>query len=409
MNKLIEGFDRLLPNLVIDKRFLKLNLTFNLQWANKNHDYVEFLGGNTIGVQAVRFSNIDDELWCDMIGIDINKVILLLRSLPEIDTKRQVASNPMYMTMMYLIHKTMKTDKLNQKDKKDCIIEIYKTFSYKVISGRMAHFFKFTVDPDVARSVSEKLSNKFLLKKLGSWNNFIAHRALDILPGGLHYNNLNTMNINKIQYVIADLFLRYKDVFKSIYPILLETIEQNNSIKSESKLEKNSNEGDLELQYRDSNVNATQYSNYLNSILYNPNDLILPELVILVLKPYRGNVSRELLLSLLKNLNQIDPKQLVYILDGLLPTVLDFLYRKKLTNNYKKHLYNIINMVRGFTLANTVKDQFVVLAKDEFTTYVRNVMKEEEIKGYKAKANNIIRMGVSSLIVYLCARALYKN
>lgn len=398
-SEIVEKFDSLLPNLVIDKSFLKKIEYFNYKWSHKNDDHMDFLGGNTIGVQIVRFSKLDDEAFYNNIGINQDDIKNCVSNIKSIDKTRIVSSNPHYIFLMYLIHKTIKNKTLDKNSQIELLRQLYYTFAYRVISGRMAHYFKFPLDLATANTVMERLSNKFILKRLGNWNELLKYRSKDIIPpSGIHSRSLNMLESDRTQYTIVDLFNKLKDIFKNIYVVIIEVKKDNNIIKLDSKVDESGEEGPS---FKEAIINSDQYVNYLKSILYNKEDLIKQDLLMLVVKRI-GIIKPSDLISALSNLNKIDRNELDQVIDGLIPTVLDFLYRNKINSNYSRNIFTIINMVKGYAIAHTVKDKYVIMARDTFLDYIPKLYEKRQRK-------EIIFNTMQALFVYLVCRSFYNK
>ena len=145
------------------------------------------------------------------------------------------------------------------------------------------------------------INNKFILKKLRNWNNLLKYRTKDILPNGLHYKTLQTLDINKTQKTVADLYTRLKDIFKNIYPIIIEVKNSNSVIKSTSLIE---SDAENEESFKENIVYTDSYVTYLKSIVNSPNDLSKDNLVRLVSKCV-GVINPDELKMLLSNFNKL--------------------------------------------------------------------------------------------------------
>lgn len=398
LNDLLPSMKSLLPNVVIDKSFLKRIEAFNYRWLFKNDDHIEFFGGATIGVQTVRFSKLDDNIFYDTFDIDFKSVEAGILKIKSIDHKRQVSSNPHYLILIYFMYLTLHAEKLSDKEKKAIIEQLYYTFAYRVISGRMVHYFPYPLDPNIAKTVLEKLSNRYILKKCGSWNKMLEYRAKDILPGGLHYKALDKFDPDKVQYIIADLYNRLKDVFKNIYPIIIQVKENKEAIGTTSST---AQIGDDDEHYSDDMVSSGQYVDYIKSIIFDQGTLIRYELVTVVAKRV-GKITPDDLLRSISNLKEIEPKPLYTVLEEIIPNTLDFLYRKGITSNYTRNIFSIVNMLKGYLLANKVKHKAVLLVKDLFLDYVPTIYQ-------KRPSNTVINHCMVATVVYLIIRSFYKD
>ena len=58
-------FDEECSHLKIDTKLAKVVSGFVIGFANRNEDHVAFFGGNLMGVQRVRFTTEDPNMWMD--------------------------------------------------------------------------------------------------------------------------------------------------------------------------------------------------------------------------------------------------------------------------------------------------------------------------------------------------------
>lgn len=398
MNKknIKDVFEYHLKDLKVDKELIDKLRKFRYYWSQKDINYIEFLGSGLLGVHPIRFSTNDEDLFfVDILNIDKNMLKTDLHALEGINKSWKVTSNNVYLTVMYLIYKFYNSN-LKINDKLDGIRECYYIFAFKVISSLVTHYFSYNVDTAIAKAVYEKMSNKFILKKLGTWQAFIEYRANDVLPNGLHYNNLNNITTDSAVKAIADLQSRIRDAVKNSYTVLLEVKEQNEKINSSSVLEHN--EDDVGI--KDVSNRPDIYVNYIKSIYKNTNDFINDDIIYL-LESTTNRLDVDMLIATLKYIsNHADINKYDFI-EYSINSNIKYLFTKNIRTDYNKHVLEIIKYLKGYWSASIIKDQT--------TKELKKHMLEITKKATNKKTLWSLAIIVNSVYIYIFIRSLSRN
>lgn len=397
---LIDVGDEYLGHLKYDKNFYNKISEFRIKWSQKDDNYIEFLGGNLTGVHPIRFSTVDeDTFFIDILNIDQNSIRNDFFKVDGIDKDRKVTSNVTYLTIIYLMHKVTISTTLGEYRIK-LLKELYYIFAYKVISGRIAHYFKYDVEPAIAKVVFEKLSNRFLIKRLGSWQKVFEYRAKDILPPeGLHAGKLIKLTTDDGVKIIADMQGRIREIIKNIYVVLMEVKDQNEKIYSSSMIV-DDEEGSST---RDSIGSYDNYARYVRTIIESPNDFINDDLVYLVTTVIK-NIDRDKFIDTLKYISKnikVKPESKDDFIKIAIETTINYSRTKNIVGNYNKHIYNILIFMKGYWSSSSVRDTDVKHIKN----YLNNVA--QTATGKKTKwLLATITIGV---LLYIFLRAIVKN
>lgn len=396
---IVDCLDFHLGHIKYDTAFIKQLFNFRLSWSQKGPEYIEFLGSNLLGVHPIRFSNGDEELYfTDVLKIDVTKVKKDLHKLKGINTKFNVASNPFYLITTYMLHKFTIAN-LSKEKKEEGIREVYYIFAYKVTGSLLYRYFPFEVDESIAKVVYERLSKKYLIKKLGSWQKVYEHRALDLLPGGLHYDRLRKFNTEAATRVVIDTQGRIRETIKNIYIILMDVVEE----KEKLSLSSNIQSGDDGESYGDVVNQHTNQIAYLNSIITSELDFIDEDIIYLL-----GNISKNLDIrafsTTLKYLSKImnNPKnKKIDIVTLTIEKNIEYLNSKNIGNDYSDRLIDVMKYVKGYWSSSSVKDKDIIRVKN----YLYAVTKKATGKSTKW----VIVTIVVNIIVYLFIRSITKK
>lgn len=383
-----------------DLKSLSLEINrFNLVWIQKSDVYIEFLGSNLFGVHQIRFSENDENmLFLDVLKTDRNLLRTDIYTLKDINKKRKVTSDETLLTLVYLMH-VYATSNLDDNAKDEAIKNLYYTFAYKVISSLYSHYFSYSVDVSIAKAVYEQLTSRFLLKKLGSWQEVFNYRSKDVRVGGLHYKRLLNFNTIWATKIVSDMQGRIRELLKYMYPVLIKVKDQNLKVVSTSIIE----EGDEEDGIRDSTSRPDVYVNYLRSIFNKPNDFLNDDLVYLI-KTVNPNVDEEKFVDTLKYItNNVIPKigDESDVIENIVQISINYLKTKNIHNNFNNHAYDILKYMKGYWSSSSVKDPVVKRTKELVYDYA--------LKATGKKTNWLLASISISVLMYLFLRSIYKN
>lgn len=231
MKTIKDVFKKHLPNLKCDKTLYKKIQRFRLAWSQKSDEYIGFLSSNLLGVHIVRFSANDDYMFLtDTLNIDMRSLKEDIISLPDVDKNWKIASNPVNMTIIYLMHLAIVSKDIGSyKDK--LLIELFYIFNYKIMSSLIFHSFKYPADENLAMATYERLSNKFILKKVESWQALFTYRTKDITDTkSIHYDRLKRLTTDDAVIVINSLYNKIKKTFYTMYSVLMDVKENQSKI-----------------------------------------------------------------------------------------------------------------------------------------------------------------------------------
>jgi len=393
-------FAKHLAGTKYDNELYKKIKIFRINWSTKSDEYIEFLGGNLLGLHDIRFSSRDEDIFFnDILGIDQNELRSDIHSVKGINPSWKVSSNPLYQTIVYLMHSFLTKGTVG-KNTEDALRELYYIFAYKAISSLISNGFKHKVKESVAKATYERLSNRFLLKKLGSWNAVFEYRALDVLPpNGLHVKELKRLNTDNSILITNDVQGRVRDIFKNVYGVMMEVINEDTGILSTS-LNQTDSEGDTSI--RDITDRPDSYVKYLMDVIDKPNDLIKDDVLTLV-STVLPNLDKEILKTTLYNLsNDLDGiKKIKDDISYSITVNLEYLNSKGYQNNYMDDILDILSMIKNYWNNSKNKNKKILRIKKDFNKVAK--------KYSNKKTSWILVTLVSGLILYFFLRAIVKK
>lgn len=213
-------FDAEFRSVRFDGRLAKRLYQYQISFINKNSDHMEFFGSNLLGVHVIRFKPSDVErFFTDVLDLDYQHVSRQVRTVTTINHTFKVSGDVLNLTLMYVIHRCMTSSEMVKNQRERAAYDAALIFFYRCICALCSDYFAYPVDPKIAQATYARLSNKFLIKRLGNWQKVMDYRTQDLVKSnGLHYDKLIRFNNDEeITDTIADAQGRIRDMVKNYY------------------------------------------------------------------------------------------------------------------------------------------------------------------------------------------------
>ncbi len=272
-----EIFERLYGHIKPDEKLARQLRDFRIAFMTKNPEHMAFFGGNLTGVQIVRFTPKDQDMFfSDICQVDQYELEEELHKTDNIKAEWKVAGNAFNHMCMWLIHLYCSSD-LNEKAKHAAMMEAALILYYRFITSVLFRFFPYPVDPSLAEAVYANLSNKFSIKQFGSWQAVLESRCEKLIDkSSIHYRTLlNYNNDIDIVRMINDSQGRTKDMIKNIYSVFDKVRKSGLKVRSSSMLLEH--EGDFIL--KDKTKGLQRYTQYMHSIVTDQNSFVKAEII----------------------------------------------------------------------------------------------------------------------------------
>lgn len=404
MDRLItDVFESECANLLLDIKLVKRIHAFQVGFVNKNEEHIAFFGGHLLGVHKVRFLPSDENSWFEDI-LNGNETALRnrLHALPEINPDFVVSSDVFNISCVWLAHAIFRSNRLNEKQKEEAMIDIMLVMNYRFITSRLSHLFRFPADRGVAEETYSRLSYKFAIKTYKTWFNVLLNRAQDIIAkDGLHFNTITKMDNNEdVVKMLNDCQGRIRDMLKNIYDVFIKTSKSGSRISSVSDV---SNFDGVEI-LKDRTNGLNNYTQYIKSIIPDEGSFIKDELV-RVIEKIMPTMPPKLFNEMLRWVsNQYTNKQ-SGIIDEAVTEILTHSFTYLVDN--RSVLRNSVNLVgllgnlKGIYTSSRSSDPSLLLIRE----------KCEEI-AYLATQNrnkNILPSLRTGFMLYIVSRAFTKN
>lgn len=399
MKNIKSVFDEHCAHLVFDKTLLKKVSEYEQRFATKNESHVAFFGGNLMGVHPIRFKDEDRHRWFqEIMEVDEHFLEDEVHALPEVMTHRHVSSDVFNISCLYMIHRFLTSDKLNEEDREHGAFEAALILQYKHMTSIMTHFFgKYDADPAIAEATYAALNNRFGLKVEGSWGALLRARSRDIVKkGGLHYKNLIEFK-DKIDYMSNDIQGRIKDIIKNVRDVF-EMVKNDPSLQM-----RNSGsiiELDGELKVRDKSRLTTRYIRYILDTLPDKNSFIVPEMVDLICSAVTTMPRSALVTALTymsENSSAKADKRVTRICELLLHHAFDYLAKNPTTMASQSDVPGLLRKMRALYQASRTNNPMILELRELTEGVVSNAI--------RSKNSVLIASVRNAVLLYVLMRA----
>ena len=354
-------FKKNMPQLRASISLTKKLKNFRLIWSTKNYEYIDFLSSNLLGVYDIKFSKLDDNMLMEStLGvknyIKLQKEIYKVRG---IEKNYNIGSNIIYQTLLYIIYLYATDKKLKKEDVGAGIMEACLIMQYRMFTSLHSHYFsEYTIPEYIASDVYNKLSQKYLIKKLGSWQEVFKYRAQSCIDKkSIIHKKFKEYTTKDSLYALANIQTNIREQIKFIFRILIKVLEENN-IHTPEKAFFVGGDDNLE-QLRDVDSNIFKTINYIKSIAINTNDFIDRKTMLIVLSLFNGTKFEEFyrILKSMSNPDKVDAKNIEYIVEKIIMISYTYLNKLNLNVNDKKNLTKVITAVKFYWSSSKVKNE----------------------------------------------------
>lgn len=400
--QLVALYDILYQDLVINNELCRSIHNFRLDWIQKSSEYSEFLGTTLMGVHNVRFSIRDDELFISgVLGVDMTEIREVPKFVKGIPLSWEVSSNPIYQSVFYVMHK-IRNSNLNIKVKQQAELDLYYIFAYRATSSLLfKRFRKYTPDPGYVKIAFDRLSNRYILKKEGSWGNFFKYRAADVVDKkGSSYKEITRFNNKDYLLTVNDLQGRIRDVVNNYFRELMQVMEEKEKLTSTTAIV---DTGEAVI-IADITERPDKHIGYIKSIINNHHDFINDELIHLlkvVIPKLDDVVFKKILLEISKDYDptKLNPKD-DYVSISVINNI-NYLSTKGIKGEYKDNILDVLNYCRGYWTSSSVKDPEVLR--------VKKYLNKEISKISKRKTRWVVTSSVIGVILYIFLRTIVQD
>lgn len=397
---LAEVFDEHFKDVKFDSKLARKLYLYQIGYINRNKDHLEFFGGNLLGVQVVRFKDSDVLKLYEELDVDYLELSNDIKTVTTINHDFKVSGDVLNLTSMYLIHKFLTSKVLNQAARERAAYDCALIFFYRCIAAILSYYFRYPADPKVAQASYANLSNKYLIKKLGSWHKVMDYRANDLISKeSIHYKKLLTFNDdNATVYAINDAQGRIRDLIKNYYAEFAKVNSEGGSIGTTSSTFLDV-EGEETIKEKTKSVEG--YVSYIRNIIIDKHSFVNDELINVVNKINKNTSFRMIKSTLSWMVEEYNSKNHKLIDDFITSVIVYSFYllsdNESITNlrDYPK----IINTLKNLYLSTRSTDSDLIVIRELGEKIIK-------LSNKTNMSSSLILSTRTSIILYITLRAL---
>ena len=230
------------------------------------------------------------------------------------------------------------------------------------------------------------MSNKFDIKRKGSWNALIEDRSEDAIgPRSIHRQTLDRMEHDirnqgeSVGYFLTDLQGRNKNTIKNIYNLQLMVQESGVNVSTTSSTYIELDGGSV---LKDKQKTLEMYKNYLNNIIADKPSFIKMELVQVIEgcnKTMPSPLFRTTLTWFSEQYGKLNDngKYLNDIVNRLMDHIVALIYENKNIMRNKNDLTSLLTKMKGTYTASRVSDDLLLSIREDMEEVVRMATKSK--------------------------------
>ena len=404
-------FNDLCSNLKVDNKLCNEIEKFKNNFITRNKDHAEFFGGNLTGVHVVKFTSNDRIDWFeniiktdeDILKPELNKLINPLYY--------KIAGDVFNLSCVWLAHVIRNSSKItNSKIKIRAQEDVFTILQFRFITSRMTRHWPFPCSKEVAEATLANMSNKYDIKRKGSWLNVITDRSKDIVSDkSIHKNTITKMEIDisnkgeSVGYLLTDTQGRNKELLKNIYNLQKETQEAGFKINSSSATYI---ELDGTVTLKDKQKSLEIYKNYLDSIIGHKSSFIKLELVEIIErtnKTMSPQLFRETLgwISDTYSKNNNEKVKLMDLIDRIMYHLISYMYKNRNIMKNKSDVTGLISKMKGIYTSSKSTDETLLSIRKDLEDLVKKVTNNKSQSALAA-----VRTGI---LLYIILRTFTMN
>lgn len=393
-SEFVRKMDEIFSHIKIDKDLMLSVEHFKIDWISR-HNHTEFLSGPYIGVVPIKFTKEDENtFFIDLFRVDVRSYRKKLKQISTLDFNRTVATNPLYLLAVYFMYKTYQSN-LSTKDKETFVKNLGLIITYKMMTSLLyRRFSEFDLPIDIAKLAHERLSNRFIIKEVGNWNNYFNRRVEDLTPNNTIYKKFLKFNGESAMIIIADLQSRIRSNVNHVMSVIEDVRLNKDSIKTISHLVEDSDGigiGDI----------SRNMDNLIDNMIHissNPQDLINDDLVqsLVYFNPgFDTEAFKDILIEFSKDAVK-NNEEVITIIEESLSYSLRYIMKKE--GNVVPDLTVLFESIKNYWSNSRTSPRGAVLLKKKAFDYVK--------KHHRRKTKHIVGNTSIMMIIYLFIRAI---
>lgn len=398
---LVEAFAEAAGNVKGDVRLAKAIIGYTKGLATKNDDHINFFGGNMLGVDRIKFLDVDRARWFDsVLEVDESYLDECIATVPYVDQNWNVGSDAFNLSVIWAVHRLMSSGAAKDNIIREGMIEALIAMQFKFLTSIWFNFFKRPVDIDAAEATYAALTLKFILKREGSWHQLMRKRAVDLVSvESVRYKAFKTFSDDEaVVRTVTDLHTRTKQTIIDMYGVL-DRIRSGNLRIQSTESHMISVTGDRIIKDQVTAYNTARF--YLFDVSGNEESFIKHDLIAVVMD-LMTTTSENAFISLLKIIANTPEgagrKEVEWMMENTLMFSFDHIARNRI--NFRD-VGAILVKMRFLFMSSKSSDGLLLELRNRIEKWVK--------KNSHLSASSALASARTALMLYFLLRALYSG
>lgn len=228
-----QALDAYFANVKFDDKLFRRLMQNNIEYISGNEERAQLFSGRNIGCYFIKYTQYDKNIfYSNLFGLEYDDIVDEIEKISSIPKHFKIARDDVNLMCFYIAHRFLSNPDLTEKQQMDYAREALNYFNYRTLVLLSSTYFIYPVTEDKATSMAERLSNKYIIKKLKNWNEYCQYRSTEYLDSKFLSLLKKLDDDDELPNAITDLFGRTKDTIKNIYGEFTEMMESDEVIKS---------------------------------------------------------------------------------------------------------------------------------------------------------------------------------
>jgi hypothetical protein len=242
-----QALDAYFANVKFDDKLFRRLTQNNIEYISGNEERAQLFSGRNIGCYFIKYTQYDKNIFYNnLFGLEFDDISDEIEKISSIPKHFKIARDDVNLMCFYIAHRFLSNPDLDEKQQMAYAREALNYFNYRTLVLLSSTYFIYPISEDKATSMSERLSNKYIIKKLKNWNEYCQYRSDEYLDSKFLTLLRKMDSDDELPNAITDLFGRTKDTIKNIYGEFTEMLESDEVIKSRQATVKDG-EGNMQL------------------------------------------------------------------------------------------------------------------------------------------------------------------
>lgn len=403
--KVKEAFDKLFEEVKFDISLYKKIVFNNIEFITKNSEFKNLFGSKLIGNHFVKYTEYDKDIFYNnLFNLSTSDIINVVNEITTINKNFKIARDDVNLVCFYTAHRFLSNKDLKKEQAKEYAKEILNYFNYRTLVLISSNYFIYPISEEKALTLMERLSNKYIIKKLKNWKEYCQYRSQEYIDGKFAELLVKFNRDDELPNAITDLFNRTKDTLKNIYGEFINMIENDDIIKSRKSVINDIEGQEVIIDKLDT---PEKYFIKIENILVDRNTFIKKDYIHVVTDIINSVSYKQVeeALTFICDYNftsrEANDKVLSFVKNVLVNTI-DYLHKNNIFLHSKSDVISVMNIIVGNVLyargtnieINKVKDQGDKLIKEIYKLHKKSIT-ERNIKNIR-----------NAIYIYIVLRAI---